>query len=436
MPKPKVYLAGPISNCNQKQRNEWRKELKKELEKLGYDSIDPARFTTETADDWTPLREMVDIDRSDVVIANLWRESIGTVVGILQARRRGKPVILIDQNYLDSLALKRIIGESYIVRSVEKAVHKLRDDISPNLQEKVEIRKRSNRCEPFKLAKLHNFLNRLCVDAEIEDALLPQLIAQGVQTDVRNAARGGSVGSGQIEQFLRERLQELSRDQMFEDDLKQRARRLTEALEKHQRSKNDKRFLETLAQEEVTLSERVASLESENGSLRRALQDRDEQLLAALDSDSGFTTVLEALRAAKGRFGGELVVHDRALQSADDSPYEHPNKVYFVLSLLAQYSKERQVHGGRLPLDAWLRERKCPFEYAPNEREATLNDPEARKQRTLHYGGSPLVLEKHVKLGASHDPKACCRIYFEVLNSDDGKILVGLVGRHPKTSRG
>ena len=35
MAKYKVYLAGPVSNCNQKQRNEWRKKVKSELAKLG-----------------------------------------------------------------------------------------------------------------------------------------------------------------------------------------------------------------------------------------------------------------------------------------------------------------------------------------------------------------------------------------------------------------
>ena len=129
MAKLRAYLAGPVSNCNQKQRTEWRKDLRARLERLGYDWIDPARHTT----DWTPLREAIEIDKSDVVIANLWRESIGTVVGIVQARRRGKPVILIDQNYLDSLVLKRIVGEDCIVRSIEGAVNKLRQEIAPQL---------------------------------------------------------------------------------------------------------------------------------------------------------------------------------------------------------------------------------------------------------------------------------------------------------------
>ena len=88
MPKIRVYLAGPISNCNHTQRTEWCKQLKAALDKLGYDSIDPARHTTDTRDDWTPLREMIDMDRCDVVI----RESLARV----HRYGRRKPVILND----------------------------------------------------------------------------------------------------------------------------------------------------------------------------------------------------------------------------------------------------------------------------------------------------------------------------------------------------
>lgn len=64
-------------------------------------------------------------------------------MGILQARRRGTPVILIDPNYLDSLALRKIVGDDYIVHSIEKAVNKLRHDIGPQLTTQVEVLKKS-----------------------------------------------------------------------------------------------------------------------------------------------------------------------------------------------------------------------------------------------------------------------------------------------------
>lgn len=105
-----AYLAGPVSNCNLKQRAEWRKVVKSGLKKLGYKFIDPA----EHVDNWTPLMELVEIERCDLVIANIWRESIGTVVGIVQARRLGKPVILIDPNTL----IARFSGKLSVLHSL------------------------------------------------------------------------------------------------------------------------------------------------------------------------------------------------------------------------------------------------------------------------------------------------------------------------------
>jgi len=129
--------------------------------------IDPA----DHAGGWSPFREMVEIAKADVVIANLWRESIGTVVGIVQARRKGKPVILIDPNYLDSSVLKTILGEECIVHSVDKAVKKLRAEIVHQLAKNIEVRKRNGTLEPFQLAKLHSSLNALCARARMEDAV-------------------------------------------------------------------------------------------------------------------------------------------------------------------------------------------------------------------------------------------------------------------------
>jgi hypothetical protein len=39
--------------------------------------------------------------------------------------------MVIDPNYLASLALRKIVSDDYIVHSIEKAVNKLRHDIGP-----------------------------------------------------------------------------------------------------------------------------------------------------------------------------------------------------------------------------------------------------------------------------------------------------------------
>ncbi len=130
MPILTVYLAGPYNNCNKRQQTEWRKQIKKELGTSGYKWIDPADHTT----DWTPLKEMVDIERSDLVIANLWRESIGTVVGIVQATRSGKPVILIDPNYIGSAVLEDLVGAGNIVHTIPAAVRKLEKEVASQVE--------------------------------------------------------------------------------------------------------------------------------------------------------------------------------------------------------------------------------------------------------------------------------------------------------------
>src|SRR4051794_35106863 len=119
-----VYLAGPVSNCNEEQVTRWRHRVKELLDSSTYECIDPAmkRGT------WNPQDEIVDIDRSDVVIANLWKESVGTVVGVIQARRRGKPVILIDQNFIESKVLNTFVGKLR-VRSVDAAIQMLNNEV-------------------------------------------------------------------------------------------------------------------------------------------------------------------------------------------------------------------------------------------------------------------------------------------------------------------
>jgi len=120
-----LYLAGPVTNCNEKQKTEWRKTIQSKLAKLGHKCIDPTDHS-----DWTPFKEMVEIDRSDLVIANLWRESMGTVIGIVQARRKGKPVILIDPNYLENIVLRHLVGKEFIVRASMKRYTFFRKSLS------------------------------------------------------------------------------------------------------------------------------------------------------------------------------------------------------------------------------------------------------------------------------------------------------------------
>src|SRR6266446_8203972 len=130
MSKRIVYLAGPISNCNEKQQTESRRTIKGKLTRLGHRTKDP----TDHCRNWTPLIEMAEIDECDIVIANLWRVSIGTVIGIMQASRKGKPVILIDQNYLATSTLESLVGIDRVVRGVDEAVNLFQNRVLAQLE--------------------------------------------------------------------------------------------------------------------------------------------------------------------------------------------------------------------------------------------------------------------------------------------------------------
>jgi ATP cone domain-containing protein len=430
-----VYLAGPVSNCNEKQKTAWREEIKKELKKYNHRWKDPVDHLK----GWKFFDEMVEIDHSDVVIANLWRESVGTVVGVVQALSKGKPVILIDPNHIawDSKVLNVLIGQDFIVRGIREAVNKLENQIAPELREEVLVRKQDGRVEPFKVAKLLRSLNTLCADAGIGDALLPDLIARQVYAAARKSAtesseRKKAISSDDITRLVFGNLSQLAlqSNQLYEYEFKARASRMKDEWERQNRLKDDQRVLEEFGYEIESVKKENAAVKAENESLNSVLRDCERQLGAIMcaDGDDAPKTVREALQLASVRFSKRLVIHAKAQQSALDSPYKHPQKVYYVLSLLSQYASSR-AESERLGLTEWLKERNCPFEYAPHESESTRNNREARIERMVQFDGSSFILRKHIKIGKAGDANHCCRLYFELLDPD--KILIGYLGRHP-----
>ena len=232
MPRRIVYLAGPISNCNEKQQTEWRRAIKGRLKTLGHRTNDP----TDHGKGWTPLIEMVEIDESHVVIANLWRVSIGTIVGIMQASRKGKPVILIDQNYLATSLLERLVGTDRIVRGLDEAVNLFQNHVLPQLEKEISVRTRDGSLEPFNFSKLHDSLNAVCAGAHVSDAVLPELVANEVHRAVMKAAGSGEISSEQIKRLVFEQLGGIMKDH------DQPASKLRKGWETYEKGKKDQRW--------------------------------------------------------------------------------------------------------------------------------------------------------------------------------------------------
>lgn len=108
MPKQKfrVYLAGPISDCNDFQKHQWRDDIK---QKYGgqMDFLDPSEIKLRRISPYKIAdADIAAIEGADGLLVNMWRESIGTAIGMVHAHRCGKPVVVANPNFLDSSALK------------------------------------------------------------------------------------------------------------------------------------------------------------------------------------------------------------------------------------------------------------------------------------------------------------------------------------------
>jgi nucleoside 2-deoxyribosyltransferase len=97
--KPKVYLAGPIENCTKAEVEEWREYATIELDKMGYDVLNPIdknyRELTDRDDREIVEENKREIQEADYILANYFKASTGTSMEIFMAWGMGKPVIVV-----------------------------------------------------------------------------------------------------------------------------------------------------------------------------------------------------------------------------------------------------------------------------------------------------------------------------------------------------
>jgi hypothetical protein len=384
----------------------------------------------------------VDLERSDFVIANLWKESIGTVLGIVQAANAGKPVILVDPNYLNSHALLDIVGANNVVHTLDAAMQVLEREVVPMLEMDVQVIKRKGTLEPFKRKKLQNKLNACCTDLGIEGSPLPVIVSHRVQSRIRTASgASGKIDASRIVEFVFEELAKVvtETDGRYKQELEDHATRLKDEWGHQNQIKDDRRALEELSRKELEIRTELRRVIDENRALRAHMETIKASGQVGLPFQSGFSTVSEAVKAAAISFTDVLVFDDgeKAFRSAEECPFNRPDEVYTALDLLAQYADFRRTNhpstGARIRptgLKEWLKEKGSPTEYASSESKSTRSNGKLLKERTVQYRGKPVEVLKYLKIGAGNANEGS-RIHFELLSeAEDFKILIGHVGRH------
>lgn len=169
--KPRVYLAGPISGCNDDQRTHWRR-LVKARHGDEFEFLDPAEDLVQEHDAPYQVveRDVRAVGRADAVLANMWRESIGTAMGLVIAKLRHKPVVVADPNRIGSRML------AYYADAVTADLHEAVKHLRALLRfrpDSTAVVKRDSEREPFDLQKLSGSIRKACRRAACDDLLLP-----------------------------------------------------------------------------------------------------------------------------------------------------------------------------------------------------------------------------------------------------------------------
>ena len=99
----RVYLAGPISRCNDTQMRRWRETVKGEYgSKMTF--LDPVeRLVDPEASPYEFVEaDLQHIMEADGLLVNMWRESIGAAMGVAHAHRHGRAIVVSDPNHLEN----------------------------------------------------------------------------------------------------------------------------------------------------------------------------------------------------------------------------------------------------------------------------------------------------------------------------------------------
>jgi hypothetical protein len=145
--------------------------------------------------------------------------------------------------------------------------------------------------------------------------------------------------------------------------------------------------------------------------------------------ERAYANVIEALLASAEDFDDVLVIWDEARQSAEQSPYRMPGKVYRALQAIAEVGRVYfQARDGGPPLGPVQSAFACrvPFKYSGFESQTTMRL--YGDERNFHHGNDSRQMQRHLTLGGG-DTNNCLVIYFDFDDATQ-RVLIGYCGRH------
>ena len=211
--KFEIYLAGPITGCNEEQLRRWRDDVTAKYTK-DFSFIDPTRRWEGNAigEDKTPLEivqaDLRGIERADGMLVNMWRESIGTSIGMVHAHRAGKPVVVADPNHLHSQML------AFYADALEDNPLKAAAALRALLRaERWHVDKAGGRpSEPFQRSKLVSSIGAACADAGRNDVVVPRMVLPHVLERLKRRKIGDQITTSDIHKAVYRTFEQFAKD--------------------------------------------------------------------------------------------------------------------------------------------------------------------------------------------------------------------------------
>jgi len=153
----------------------WRNNLKKSRYSKYFTFIDPIELRSRRPKLMTPRQaieaDLKTIKHADGLLVNMWRESIGSAIGMVYAHREGHPVVVANPNHLDNTILS--FYADAVTDTPLKAANRLLDLLRATTW---DVIKRGASQEPFKRQKLVASVRAACRHAQCDDIVVPRIV--------------------------------------------------------------------------------------------------------------------------------------------------------------------------------------------------------------------------------------------------------------------
>ena len=213
----RVYLAGPISRCNDTQMRRWREMVKGEYgSKMTF--LDPVdRLLDPEASPYEFVEaDLQHIREADGLLVNMWRESIGAAMGIAHAHRHGRAIVVSDPNHLENKMLTFFADavEENPLRGAKALWNLLRAERSWRV---VKSGERTE--ERFERGKIMEAVRAACREAKRDDIVIPRLVLPRVIEELRGSDRSlkKSVTTTDINRAITDVLNHLDSDSVHSE---------------------------------------------------------------------------------------------------------------------------------------------------------------------------------------------------------------------------